>query len=198
MKRLLTLSLMLTLCLLTFATDFMHVKLKDGNIVRYEVDSIEEVYFEIGEDTSIIGDTTAVDTFDSALRFRITSDSTAEVSGYRNYYNNTDSIAIPEKVRINGKIYNVTSIGDGVFGGYSGLTSIRIPESVTSIGAEAFIGCSDLIRINIPESVSSIGDKAFKDCTNLDVTIDNSKENVTVGSDVFNDCKSVKWLKEKD
>ncbi|MBR5208394.1 MAG: leucine-rich repeat domain-containing protein, partial [Paludibacteraceae bacterium] len=90
------------------------------------------------------------------------------------------------------------SIGDGVFGGYSGLTSIRIPESVTSIGAEAFIGCSDLTRINIPESVSSIGDKAFKDCTNLDVTIDNSEGNVKVGEFAFEACKSVTYLKNKD
>ena len=190
MKKLLTLSVMFILCLLTFATDFMRIKLKDGNIARYEVDNIEEVDFEIGKDTSIIGDTTAVDTSASPLRFRITSGSTVEVSGYRYYYNNTDSIAIPEKVRINGKIYNVTSIGDGVFGGYSGLTSIRIPESVTSIGAEAFIGCSDLTRINIPEGVTRIDSATFARCSSLrEITL---PKNVTsIGNSAFSGCNGL-------
>lgn len=193
MKKLLTLSVMFILCLLTFATDFMRIKLKDGNIARYEVDNIEEVDFEIGKDTSIIGDTTAVDTSASPLRFRITSGSTAEVSGYRYYYNNTDSIAIPEKVRINGKIYNVTSIGDGVFGGYSGLTSISIPESVTSIGAEAFIGCSDLIRINIPEGVTRIDSSTFARCSSLrEITL---PKNVTsIGNSAFSGCNGLKSI----
>ena len=193
MKKLLTLSVMFILCLLTFATDFMRIKLKDGNIARYEVDNIEEVDFEIGKDTSAIGDTTAVDTSASPLRFRITSGSTAEVSGYRYYYNNTDSIAIPEKVRINGKIYNVTSIGDGVFGGYSGLTSIRIPESVTSIGAEAFIGCSDLARINIPEGVTRIDSSTFARCSSLrEITL---PKNVTsIGISAFSGCNGLKSI----
>ena len=40
MKKMLTLSVMFILCLLTFATDFMRIKLKDGNIARYEEDNI--------------------------------------------------------------------------------------------------------------------------------------------------------------
>ncbi len=193
MKKLLTLSVMFILCLLTFATDFMRIKLKDGNIARYEVDNIEEVDFEIGKDTSFIGDTTATDTSASPLRFKITSASTAEVSGYRHYYNNTDSISIPAEVRINGKIYNVTSIGDGVFGGYSGLTSISIPESVTSIGAEAFIGCSDLTRINIPEGVTRIDSSTFARCSSLrEITL---PKNVTsIGNSAFSGCNGLKSI----
>jgi len=36
---------------------------------------------------------------------------------------------------------SVTSIGDGTFIDYSGVTSITIPNSVTSIGDDAFYGC---------------------------------------------------------
>jgi hypothetical protein len=36
---------------------------------------------------------------------------------------------------------------------------------------------------------------AFSECTNLDVTIDNSKNNVTVGNNAFYNCKSVTYLK---
>ena len=49
-----------------------------------------------------------------------------------------------------------TFIGDGVFYGYSGLTSITIPNGVTSIGDGAFQNCS-VTSITIPNSVTSIG-----------------------------------------
>jgi hypothetical protein len=57
----------------------------------------------------------------------------------------------------------VTSIGDYAFSYCSGLTSVKIPNSVTSIGARAFDGCSGLTltSITIPNSVTSIGEAAF-------------------------------------
>jgi hypothetical protein len=90
---------------------------------------------------------------------------------------------------------SVTSIGSSAFRGCSGLTSIKIPSSVTSIGYGAFGRCSGLTEIYIPSSVTHIEDWAFEDCKNLDVIIDNSKENVTVGRTAFRHCKSVKYLK---
>ena len=62
---------------------------------------------------------------------------------------------------------SVTSIGDGAFSGYSGLTSITFPNSVTSIGKSAFTYCSGLTSITIGNSVTSIGDRAFNGCTGL-------------------------------
>ena len=55
---------------------------------------------------------------------------------------------------------NVTSIGDGVFNGCSGLTSITIPESVTNIGGYAFSGCG-ITSIHLPSTITSIGEDAF-------------------------------------
>ncbi|MEE0084886.1 MAG: leucine-rich repeat domain-containing protein, partial [Paludibacteraceae bacterium] len=96
------------------------------------------------------------------------------------------SIKIPE---------SVTSIGNSAFSGCSSLKSIKIPEGVTSIGNEAFFGCSSLTDIKIPEGVTSIGEEALKGCKNLDVVIDNKEQNVEIGYDAFDDCKSVKFLK---
>jgi hypothetical protein len=90
---------------------------------------------------------------------------------------------------------SVTSIGNRVFSGCTGLTSIKIPKSVTSIGDYAFDDCTGLTSIEIPKSVTSIGILAFADCENLEIVIDNSKENVSVGEDAFYRCKSVKFLK---
>lgn len=167
-----------------------------------------------GEDRKI----NVVDQSETFLRFEFVSDSTVELTKESSYRNH-DSITIPEKVRIGGKVYTVTSIGyfafkecssltsinipdgvtsigDNAFKGCNSLTSINIPESVTSIGKSAFSGCERLTGINIPESVTSIEDGAFVGCSNLEIVIDNSKENVKVGDFAFDGCKSVTWLKD--
>ena len=99
----------------------------------------------------------------------------------------TGSVVIPSTVTFYNVTYNVTSIGNGAFGGCSGLTSITIPNSVESIENEAFGGCSGLTSITIPNSVTSIGDWAFRDCTGLTtVTIPNSV--TSIGFEAFAYC----------
>ncbi|MBO5829819.1 MAG: leucine-rich repeat domain-containing protein [Paludibacteraceae bacterium] len=88
---------------------------------------------------------------------------------------------------------NVTSIGIGVFGGCDALKDITIPSSVTNIGDHAFGGCGGVKDLTIPSSVTSIGDSAFYDCKSLDLVINNTERNVTVGSNAFEGCKSVTW-----
>ena len=112
---------------------------------------------------------------------------------------------------------SVVKIGTGAFQG-SGLTTIELPSSITSICLSLFSGCSDLVSVKIPSSVESIGENAFVDCTgltnlelsssvksigvmafygckNLDLVIDNSKDNVEVAVQAFQNCKSVTWKK---
>ena len=155
--------------------------------------------------------------FVSPLWYRISSDSTAEV--IKDYsYEKLESVVIPSEIQVYGHVYSVTSIGDesfygcrrlksikilssvisigdGAFSYCSGLTSIEIPSSVTNIEKNTFEGCSGLTNIKIPSGVTSIGSRAFMDCENLEIVIDNSKENVTVGEDAFKNCKSVTYLK---
>ncbi|MBR5037369.1 MAG: leucine-rich repeat domain-containing protein [Prevotella sp.] len=59
---------------------------------------------------------------------------------------------------------NVTSIGDYVFFGWSGLNSVTIPNNVTSIGKAAFAYCINLTFVAISNSVTFIGNKAFYSC----------------------------------
>ena len=85
---------------------------------------------------------------------------------------------------------SVTSIGEWAFQGCSGLTEVTIPNSVTSIGEGAFYGCSGLTSVTIPNSVTSIGLFAFDGCTGLtSVTIGNSVENI--GYRAFASCSEL-------
>ncbi len=59
------------------------------------------------------------------------------------------------------------SIGANAFYGCSGLTSVKIGDSVASIGSSAFNGCSSLTSVVIPDSVTSIGGSAFRGCSSL-------------------------------
>ena len=80
------------------------------------------------------------------------------------------ALIIPSQVELNGKKYDVTSIGSEAFYSCSALTSVAIPNSVTSIGSSAFCDCRGLTSVVIGSGVTFIGDKAFYN-TNLKKTI---------------------------
>ena len=90
--------------------------------------------------------------------------------------------------------YEVKWIGgrwqDKVFQGYTGITSIVIPDSVTSIGESAFYDCKSLAEITIPDSVTEIGNSAFGYCTSLS-KVKLSKNLTGIGSGVFSGCTSL-------
>ena len=82
---------------------------------------------------------------------------------------------------------SVTYIGYEAFKDCTGLASVTMPGSVAVISDSAFVGCTGLTSVTIPDGVTYIGYEAFKDCTGLtSVTI---PESVTyIGSDVFSNC----------
>ena len=99
---------------------------------------------------------------------------------YVSYYGNT-------------KYTSNDKLGDYVFEGCSGLTSLTIPSGVTAIGGNAFYGCSGLTSLTIPSSVTSIGNYAFSDCRGLtNLTIPSSV--ISIGRGVFSDCSGLTSL----
>ena len=81
----------------------------------------------------------------------------------------------------------VKDIGDALFEGCSGITSVSIPTSVENIGYEAFEDCTGLTSISIPASVESIGSSSFEGCTALtNVSISSGVENIY--SSAFKGC----------
>lgn len=184
-KKLLALIMTFVSCVMTFATD-MVVKQKNGETFRIDVKNVKEVIFN--ENDNISDDSTEVNTSEKFLRFKILSDSTAEFIGLRKEAAN--EVIVPAKVRIDGKVYTVTSIGDAAVDFNNELTSIYIPDGVTNIGAWAFGGCYSLTSINIPDSVTNIGKAAFYNCESL--TSIKIPEGVTSIEDmVFYGCSSL-------
>ena len=169
-----------------------------------------------------------VDASNTPLKFRILPDSTAEVIEsdsirralinsacpdlIKPSYRDLDSIDIPTNVKINGKTYlvssigeyaffhsynikhitlpaSITNIGNNAFWGYR-FAHIEIPASIKSIGTGAFSYCS-LTSIKIPSGVTSIPDHTFLRCTNLKEVILPASIKV-IGNEAFDGCDSLK------
>ena len=70
--------------------------------------------------------------------------------------------------RDDGFIYTSNDkLGDYVFNGCSGLTSLTLPSSVTKIGCYALFNCIGLTSLTLPSSVTEIGEGAFLNCSGL-------------------------------
>lgn len=92
---------------------------------------------------------------------------------------NTANISIPATVKLKGKTYKITSIGNGAFQNNKKLTLVKIGKNVRKIGNKAFYKCKNLryllFKTNKLTS-SNIGKKAFSGCyTKPRVKTDKSK-----------------------
>ena len=65
------------------------------------------------------------------------------------------------------------------------LKSCAVSENLNNseYGIDTYLFCS--VTDTVSDTVTSIGNYAFSGYSNLDVTIDNSKDNITLGYDVF-------------
>ena len=87
---------------------------------------------------------------------------------------------------------NVTEIGEGAFLNCRGLTNFTIPSGVTSIGHGAFFCCYGLISLTIPSSVTAIGSNAFKHCSGLTSIYVYMEKLPETGSNLFLGCDEKK------
>lgn len=70
-------------------------------------------------------------------------------TSYENEY--SGNVVIPEKIKYDGKSYNVTSIEDNAFYGCNELTSISLPNTIKEIYRYSFEGCDNLTSVNISD-----------------------------------------------
>lgn len=97
-------------------------------------------------------------------------------------------LTIPVKVKHDGTVYTVKSIGPKAFAGAVELTGVTIPASVDYICEFAFDNCTKLSKIIFPGSQVEIMKGAFFRCSSL--------KNITLGSDWKTiDLEIFKWSK---
>lgn len=130
-----------------------------------------------------------VDQSSTPLKFRILSDSTAYVHKDESY-KWFQSISIPDRIRIDDKVYTVTAIAPETFAGCEGLTNIELPSTLTDIGMSAFSSCIGLKKITIPSRVTTIGGFAFTNCKSLS-SINIPASVAKIGTLAFHMCKEL-------
>lgn len=87
-----------------------------------------------------------------------------EVS-FRKTVSTSKTLTIPNKVKIAGITYKVTSIAKNALKNNKKITKLTIPSNIASIGAKAFYGCSKLKTITIKTTkltMKKVGSSAFK------------------------------------
>jgi len=170
MKRILTLSIVLSLLISVFtACDVLVVP-------ETPTDSVNPS--DPAESDSGVTDDMACS---EGLAYASNGDGTCTVVGIGSC-TDTD-VVIPKTY--NGE--NVTGIGDRAFQYCTGLTSIVIPNSVTSIGESVFVNCTGLTSITIPDNVTSIGMMTFFRCSSLaSITIPDGV--TSIGTAAFFEC----------
>ncbi len=94
-----------------------------------------------------------------------TTEMTCKLTRGENKY--SGDITIPASVSYKNREFSVVRIDLEAFKDCTGLTSVKIPNSVTEIMSGAFQGCSGLTAIDIPNSVIDIEDQTFEGCSGL-------------------------------
>lgn len=109
------------------------------------------------------------------------------------FYYGPDLYVDGNDVRILEIPYGVSVIGEGVFKGCGGFTSLVLPDSLTEIKSEAFANCRALLNLTIPGSVSYIGKGAFENCTLLNtVSVPQQFIAPPQYNEIFSRCYNIK------
>ena len=90
---------------------------------------------------------------------------------------------------------------EGIFSQNSALTSVTIGDQVKSIPPYTFAASGLSGSVWIPHTVESIGDYAFYNCDNLGgltLGYDGTTTFPTIGTDVFDDCRSFTYIKVRN
>jgi len=73
------------------------------------------------------------------------------------------SVKVADSVKIGGKTFNVTEVGNAAFKNYKKLTSVVIGKNVTSIGAKSFYNCKALKKISVNgQNIKKVGKNSLK------------------------------------
>ena len=104
-------------------------------------------------------------------------------------------ITLPTTAEINGKEYQITSVGNA-FEENESITGVTIPDGYTEIGLSAFKDCTGLQSVEIPGSVDMISTNAFSGCTALNTVNfdDDTAASLTINLGAFANCTALTFI----
>lgn len=102
-------------------------------------------------------------------------------------------VVVPASVKINGKVYKVTTVEANAFKGNTKLTKVVIGKNVQTVGKNAFAGCTNLTTVTFGSNVTTIGDGAFSGCKKLTKVVIPGKVK-KIGKKAFYKCTNLKKI----
>ncbi len=135
----------------------------------------------------------AYDFTDGTLYYNILGSGTEAEVTYDVFENSSYQgvIHIPAKAEYNGKMYDVTAIGEKAF--YrSGVTDIHIPSTIKSIGKHAFQFSMKLTNITLPQGIESLPEYMLANTNITAVAIPDGV--TTINTAAFEACNSLTTL----
>ncbi len=126
--------------------------------------------------------------------YKVTAIGSIKTVEYVNSTNkNVTGITIPTTVKLNGKVYKVTSIAKSAFKNNKKLTTVKIGKNVKTIEKQAFFGCTKLTNVTLGKNVTIVGSNAFNRCTALIIITIPSKVK-KIGNKAFYQCKNLRYI----
>ncbi len=128
-----------------------------------------------------------------AYQYEVTGASTVSMTGLTD--KKITKVKVPNTVKIGGKSFRVTAIGNGAFEKNKKITSVETGNKVKTIGTSAFEDCTKLSRAAIGTGVTQIGGNAFKNCKKLGTITIKSTKLKKVGRNALKGIKPVSKIK---
>jgi hypothetical protein len=127
--------------------------------------------------------------------YRVTGENSVEVLSADKKM--SGNVMIPQSVRFNNAVYDVTAVADTGFANCKGIGSLILPSKISRIGKRAFLNCFKLNSVNIPYGVKKIPEGVFCHCESLyGVSL---PDGITeIGSYAFAGCNQITKLNLPD
>ena len=90
-----------------------------------------------------------------------------EAAVTRQFAELSGEIEIPAYIEYKGERYAVTAVNGSAFSSRSGITGIRLPDSVKKLGMSAFWNCKSLQTVSLPEGIEELPGSVFGGCEAL-------------------------------
>ncbi len=120
------------------------------------------------------------------FRYTVTSLTNRKVTLAKSTNSNLKKITVPDTIKLQGKKYTVTAIGNNAFINHKKASSASIGKYVVSIGKNAFSGCTTLSKAAVNSTkLQTISSNAFLNCKKLKSVTLKSASLKQIGKNAF-------------